>query len=199
MDISILWSQGLFWWLQDFCRFFSLHFHKHTLLCSTTVLLWTHWMSDGNSLNSAKNGLCHITRRRTYIKKGHIVLFFLFHLLAQDNILLTLKNTNFELENSRRFIKKAYRKGSIIKRTERSTAYAQQISKRAKTHLPFIRRGFSTIKATDRAAPNQIGHMLYIVWSTWFPKRCFESPVYDQWSCYVLRNKSPGTGKAFLS
>ncbi len=48
-----------------------------------------------------KNGMCHISRRRTHKKKRTlIVLFSLFHLLAQDNILLTLKNTNLSLRTA---------------------------------------------------------------------------------------------------
>lgn len=47
-----------------------------------------------------KNGMCHTSRRRTHKKRTLIVLFFLFHLLAQDNILLTLKNTNLSLRTA---------------------------------------------------------------------------------------------------
>lgn len=125
---------------------------------------------------------CVIHPEGGLIKKDTDSSVFPFSFIGTWQHSVDIKEHKLELENSRRFIKAAYRKGSIIKRTERFffflSAYAQQIRKRAKTHLPFIRRGFSTIKATDRAAPNQIGQMLYVVWSTWFSKRCFESLVY---------------------
>lgn len=49
-----------------------------------------------------KNVMCHISRRSTHKRKDtdRSVFPSFFHLLAQDNILLTLKNTNLSLRTA---------------------------------------------------------------------------------------------------